>query len=131
LESLKLFKQRFRAQGGFKEAVTFVKKAIGIEKNSFRSWNGLFNLYQKNIAIDDFFVSEEAKLIFALTQLDGEKRAEILGIKQEMYSSLSESRKWYAGYASKLHPDRCSHPFSTQATSQLNNIYESMKKYGK
>ncbi|ENX64592.1 J domain-containing protein [Acinetobacter sp. ANC 5659] len=130
LESIEEFKQSFKTKGGFKSAVSFVKKLIGVENDSFRSWIGLFNLYQKNLISDDFFISEEAKLIFALTQLDGEKRAEILGIKKEMYSSLRESKQWYRQLASKLHSDRCNHMLADEAISELNNIYERMKKNG-
>ena len=130
LKSIEEIKHSFKTQGGFKAAVSFVKKLIGVEKDSFKNWIGLFKLYQKNFTSDDFFISDEAKLIFALTQLDGEKRAEILGIKKEMYSSLKQSKQWYRQLASKLHSDRCSHILADEAISELNNIYERMKKNG-
>lgn len=133
MKTLDEFKEKYKSNGGFKKAAYDIKQMIGLQKDSLKNWNGLFYLYDKHNNTqknDNFFISEDAKLIFALTQLDGEKRAEILGITKEMYSSLEKSKKWYRSYISKLHPDRCKHPLADEAIAQLNNIYERMKKYG-
>jgi hypothetical protein len=124
------FKKSFEAAGGFKQAVLDIREMIGLKPNSLRSWKGLHELYIRNKNPDQLFVSEEAKLIFALTQMEGEKRAEILGIEKEMYSSLSKSKLWYRKLTSKLHPDRLKHPLADDAVAELNNIYARMKKYG-
>jgi len=131
LGTLKEFKDKYKNIGGFKQAVSDIKMMIGIQSNSFKNWNGLFTFYSlKKYREDSFFISEEAKLIFALTQLDGENRAELMGITKKMYSSLAESKNWYRKNTSKLHPDRCSHPQAYEAVAKLNNIYERMKKHG-
>ena len=44
---------------------------------------------------NNLFTSNEAKIIYTLLNNEGEKRAEILGITREMYSSLKKSKKWH------------------------------------
>ena len=130
MKTISDFKKNFKTAGGFKQAVIDIKEMIGLKPNSLRSWKGLHDLYLRNKNPDKLFVSEEAKLIFALTQMEGEKRAEILGIEKEMYSSLSKSKRWYRKLTSKLHSDRLKHPLADEAVAELNNIYARMKKHG-
>ena len=130
MKTINEFKKYYESRGGFKQAVSDIREMMGLKTNSLKSWNGLYELFNKYRNPDKLFVSEEARIIFALTQLDGEKRAEILGITQEMYSSLSESKKWYRRHASNLHSDRLKHPLADEAVAQLNNIYARMKKHG-
>lgn len=126
----------YRNKGGLKTAIVDIKKLLHIHSDSFKSWAGLFTLITEQVnnpiqsVADDFFTSEEAKLIFALTKLNGEARAEILGITPELYSSLSKSKKWKEKIVSIIHPDRCKHPLSNNAVAELNKIYSKMKKYG-
>lgn len=131
MKTINDFKKSYEDSGGFKKAVADIREMIGLEKNSLRSWKGLYELYLKNKNPAQLFVSEEAKLIFALTQMEGEERARILGIDKEMYSSLSKSKEWYRRLTSRLHSDRLKHPLADEAVAELNNIYSRMKKYGK
>lgn len=131
MKTINDFKKSYEDSGGFKKAVADIRDMIGLEKNSLRSWKGLYELYLKNKNPAQLFVSEEAKLIFALTQMEGEERARILGIDREMYSSLSKSKEWYRRLTSRLHSDRLKHPLADEAVAELNNIYSRMKKYGK
>ncbi len=131
MKTINDFKKSYEDSGGFKKAVADIREMIGLEKNSLRSWKGLYELYLKNKNPAQLFVSEEAKLIFALTQMEGEERARILGIDREMYSSLSKSKEWYRRLTSRLHSDRLKHPLADEAVAELNNIYSRMKKYGK
>ena len=41
----------------------------------------------------DYFISKEAFLIFVLLHTDRENRAELLGIKEDMYESLAKAKK--------------------------------------
>lgn len=131
MKTINDFKKSYEASGGFKKAVADIREMIGLEKNSLRSWKGLYELYLKNKNPDQLFVSEEAKLIFALTQMEGEEKARILGIDKEMYSSLSKSKEWHRRLTSRLHSDRLKHPLADEAVAELNNIYSRMKTYGK
>lgn len=134
MSDIKEFIRKYKNSGGFRKALQEVKQKLGIKEDSFKSWKGIFELAQRNCALssfdNEFFVSEEAKIIFALTHLDGEMRAEMLGIERGMYSSLDEAKKWYRRLASILHPDRCKHPRANEALAQLNAIYKRMKKHG-
>jgi len=86
---------------------------------------------KNKLSIDNLFTSNEAKIIYTLLNHEGEKRAEILGITREMYSSLKKSKKWHNNLAKLIHPDVSHYSLATEAISELNNIYEKMKKYGK
>lgn len=77
----------------------------------------------------DYFVSEEAFLIFVLLHIDGENRAKLLGIKEEMYESLIEAKKWRNKLVKLLHSDRCKHLSADEATSKVNEIFSRMKKH--
>ena len=76
---------------------------------------------------DGYFISEPEKYIFALTNLDGEKRAELLGISEDMYMYKNKAKQWRDSIASKIHPDKCSHPDANKAMMKLNELYNSMK----
>lgn len=78
---------------------------------------------------DKYFVSKEAFLIFVLLHVDGEKRAELLGIKEEMYESLTKAKKWRNTLVKLLHSDRCKHLSADKATSKVNEIFSRMKKH--
>lgn len=79
--------------------------------------------------VDEFFVSDEAKLIFVLLYVENEERAKLLGIEEEMYESIELAKSWKSKIVKKIHPDRCKHPKATEAMSKVNSIYARMKKY--
>lgn len=76
-----------------------------------------------------YFVSKEAFLTFVLLHVDNEKRAELLGIKEEMYDSPAEAKRWRNSLVKLLHSDRCKHLSADEATSKVNEIYARMKRY--
>lgn len=82
-------------------------------------------------AYDDYFKSEETFLIFVLLYVDGEKRADFLGIKEEMYESKAKAKEWRNSLVKILYPDRCKHLFANEATAKVNEIYSRMKKHAK
>lgn len=82
-------------------------------------------------AYDNFFKSKEAFLIFSLLYVDSEKRAEFLGITEEMYESKAKAKEWRNSLIKVLHSDRCKHLSADEATAKVNEIYSKMKKYAK
>lgn len=80
---------------------------------------------------DDYFKSKETFLIFVLLYIDGEKRVDFLGIKEEMYESKAKAKEWRNSLIKLLHSDRCKHLFADEATAKVNEIYSRMKKYAK
>jgi len=131
----KEIKDMYKKNGGFEKALSDVKNILGIEEKSFKNWAGLCKLILKKQLFNkdkkDLFTSKEAKIIYTLLNHDGEQRAEILEITSEMYSSLEKSKRWYRELVKLLHPDNCHHYLATEATAELNKIYEKMKLYGK
>lgn len=78
---------------------------------------------------EKFFLSKEAYLIFVLLYVDKEKRAEFLGITEEMYEKLSEAKKWRGRMVKLLHSDRFKDLPSDEATAKVNEMYARMKKH--
>ncbi|MFY1991559.1 hypothetical protein ACOTCR_20005 [Achromobacter xylosoxidans] len=78
---------------------------------------------------EKFFLSKEAYLIFVLLYVDKEKRAEFLGITEEMYEKLSEAKKWRGRMIKLLHSDRFKDLPSDEATAKVNEMYARMKKH--
>lgn len=80
---------------------------------------------------DDYFHSKETFLIFVLLYVDGEKRADFLGIEEEMYESKAKAKEWRNSLVKVLHSDRCKHLSADEATAKVNEIYSRMKKHAK
>jgi len=80
---------------------------------------------------EEYFKSKEAFLIFVLLYVDKEKRADLLGIHQELYESKVKAREWRNRLVKLLHSDHCKHLSADEATAKLNGIYARMKKHAK
>lgn len=83
---------------------------------------------KKDFDHSDYFISQEAFLIFVLLHVEGEKRVKLIGIKEKMYESLTSAKKWRNSIIQLIHPDRCQHPLADEAVSKVNDIYSRMKK---
>ncbi|OOZ11930.1 hypothetical protein [Solemya velum gill symbiont] len=79
---------------------------------------------------DDYFHSKPF-LIFVLLYVDGEKRADVLGIEEEMYESKAKAKEWRNSLVKILHSDCCKHLSADEATAKVNEIYSRMKKHAK
>lgn len=75
---------------------------------------------------DEFFKSEEARIIFYLTEADGPKRAKALKITRRLYGNKEAAQKWRRDLSKKIHPDVCNHKSANKAISKLNQLYEEM-----
>lgn len=140
LDSLK---KTWKEKGGFKGIKEFIKQELNIEKDTFKTWNGLIifiNLFNERFEIkkdkinecsnENYFTSTSNKYIFALVELDGKPRAKLLGITKEHYSNKELAKEWQRSIAKQIHPDKCKHVEAQLAMSKLNSLYEGMKKYG-
>lgn len=87
------------------------------------------NLPSERKINDQFFISDEARLIFILLYVESEERAKLLGITEEMYESIELAKLWKTKIVKIIHPDRCKHPQANEAMSKVNSIYARMKKY--
>lgn len=135
-------KQIANDMGGFKKLIEKVKNDIGINNRTFKSWNGLFTFILQfnkkyrtsdnkiSIVSDPYFKSDSSRYIFALVELDGEKRAEMLGITRELYSNNEMAKKWYRDISKKIHPDVCGEENAEKAMAKLNQLYGRMTQNG-
>lgn len=80
-------------------------------------------------SLNEFFADEQSMLIFAIIYLDKDIRAEILGIREDMYESSAKAKRWRAKIVKKIHPDYCHHAQANEATAKLNSIYERMIRH--
>jgi len=71
-----------------------------------------------------YFVSEPARVIHALLELDGENRIRALGISDREYRDKDAAKRWYKSLAQRIHPDICQHPLAEEASAKLRSIYE-------
>lgn len=69
------------------------------------------------------FVSEEARLIYVLTELDGESRAKELGITSDVFHNSDKAKHWKNSIYKVIHPDKCKHPMSLKAAQVLEDLY--------
>jgi len=126
LEDLKLL-------GKHRDLVTQFKEIIGKgEKVNTKSWQNLYAsicYYNNNIKkpiIDQYFISKEAEVIFYLVELSGESRLKMLGLTKSYYLSKAKATKWRNSILKLIHPDKCLHQRSNEATIKLNSIYKEM-----
>ncbi len=75
---------------------------------------------------DYYFVSESARLIFALVELDGECRQKVLGLTHAHYRDAEMAKQWRNRIAMQIHPDVSHHPKANDAANELAMMYKEM-----
>ena len=73
--------------------------------------------------IDGPFISKQAEIIYYLTELDGKKRAEKLGLNDEHYNDKAKAKIWYQKLSNLVHPDKGG---NKEAFSTLKKIYDTI-----
>lgn len=92
------------------------------------AWEGI-QAVKKAIEDDDpFFKSKAARLIFFLTQADGEMRMKELGVNRKHFADKDYAKAWMTDLLKVVHPDNCKHPLAADATAEVNRIYRDMVK---
>lgn len=132
--------EELKTLGKHKELVAFFNVAIGEDKKyRTKSWQNLYDsicnyndLIQGNECTkikqdkDQYFVSKKAEIIFYLIELSGEVRLTKLGLTKGHYSNKTKATKWRNTILKIIHPDKCLHLKSSEATKTLNSIYKEM-----
>ena len=128
LEELKEFGKLVEVRKIFKEAA----KGLDV-KGKTNSWAGMLETVKEAARLkeeagfeDPFFKSRAARLIFFLTQADGEMRMKELGVNRKHYTDKDYAKKWMTDLLKVIHPDVCRHPLAADATAEVNRIYEDM-----
>lgn len=73
---------------------------------------------------DLYFISEEAKIIFALVELDKKPQLDLLGVDYYHYAVIEAGQKWY--YETKDILEKSNHPKAKEAMKQLEKIFKGM-----
>lgn len=132
--------EELKTLGKHRELVAQFKEIVG-EKIKFitKSWQNLYDsISNYNDSLhgnecpeikqdkDQYFVSKEAEIIFYLVDLSGEIRLTKLGLTKNHYSNKNKATKWRNTILKIIHPDKCLHLNSSEATKTLNSIYKEM-----
>ena len=122
-----------KACGKLEDLIDALLKIVSPFKIEASSYEELLPYVQalNKFHYDDYFISEDAKLIFAILYVETEKRADLLGITENLYESSRAAKEWFSSIIKNIHPDKCDHPEASQASAKLNKIYERMRKHGK
>lgn len=75
---------------------------------------------------EEYFVSEPARLIYALVELDGESRQRELGVTQAHYRNADLAKQWRNKIAMQIHPDVCKHSKAQTAVDELAAMLKEM-----
>lgn len=72
-----------------------------------------------------FFVSKEAELIFAATQIDGTHRTRMLGVTRKMYHDPDAAELWRIETINKIHEGRFAFDKATieTAVGKINELH--------
>lgn len=73
---------------------------------------------------DLYFISEEAKIIFGLCELNGKIQMDFLGIAEIHYFSRERAKSWYQEIKGMI--ENSKHPNVKIAMENLNKIYKGM-----
>jgi len=73
---------------------------------------------------DLYFKNHEAKIIFALVELDGKVQLNLLGIDYSHYAVIEAGQKWY--HETKEILEKSNHPKANEAMKQLEKIFKGM-----
>lgn len=74
---------------------------------------------------DLYFIDETTKIIFALVELPGKVKMDLLGIQRIHYINSDISRKWYEEIKNKIMDSK--HPKLMEAMKELEKLYKGMK----
>ena len=74
---------------------------------------------------DLYFIDETTKIIFALVELPGKVKMDLLGIQRIHYINSNISKKWYEEIKNKIMDSK--HPKLMEAMKELEKLYKGMK----
>ena len=74
---------------------------------------------------DLYFIDETTKIIFALVELPGKVKMDLLGIQRIHYINSVISKKWYEEIKNKIMDSK--HPKLMEAMKELEKLYKGMK----
>ena len=75
---------------------------------------------------DEFFKSEESKYLFCLTEVDGCKRNEVIGLTDELYDDKNLAQKWYRKILKIIRADVRDSERTRNAFNELNKLYRTI-----
>ena len=75
---------------------------------------------------DEFFKSQESKYLFCLTEVDGKRRNEVLGLTDDVNDDKDKAKKWYRNIVKIIRPDIKHDDKTKKAFNELNKLYKTI-----
>lgn len=75
---------------------------------------------------DEFFKSQESKYLFCLTEVDGKRRNEAIGLTDDLYDDKDKAKKWYRNIVKIIRPDIKHDDKTKKAFNELNKLYKTI-----
>ncbi len=108
----------------FDKVMSFMEQLLNLLPKNKVSIKEIKNVVAK--PTDSYFLSDTDKYIFALTELDGKNRQNILGVNSLHYQDRELADKWKKNIATQIHSDICTHPKAREAWDKMMEIYDEM-----
>ena len=74
---------------------------------------------------DLYLISEEAKIIFGLVELEAKAQMDFLGVDLGHYQDKNTAKSWYEFMKEKI--ENSEHPMKDVAIANLEKLYKGMK----
>lgn len=75
---------------------------------------------------DEFFKNQKSKYLFCLTEVDGKKRNEAMGLTDDLYDDKDKAKKWYRNIVKMIRPDIKNDDKTKKAFNELNKLYKTI-----
>lgn len=117
--------------GSFSDVVQVINKEIYPMRVSASSYEELLECVEtlrKNWLPfhNGFFINKRKEYIYYLLEHDGEKRENLLGINDKIYSDPKEAKRWYKKMAQVIRADLGDCDNAKKAFHKLQEIYEDL-----
>lgn len=130
-----------KALGPFKSVKERLQRDLGMRVPA-RGWTDLLDFIQRcqlrfgskdyhaesssQDGAETYFRSPSHRYIFALVELDGRSRLDVLGIDRRHFHDRTLAKVWFREVSKLVHPDKVQHARSHDAMAQLKIMYNEM-----
>lgn len=134
--------EELKKLGKFRDVSNKVKNDVGtIGKINRKGWQTLYDsiiifresvnkftkeLEENSVNPDEYFVSKANEYIFYLLELEGDLRANKLGVTKRHFTNKRIAKQWKNAILKEIQPKVCKNSRANEAIKALNSIYESM-----
>lgn len=139
--------EELQSLGKFRDVSNKVKNDVGsMGKINRKGWQTLYDsiiifresvnkftkeLEENSVNPDEYFVSKANEYIFYLLELEGDLRANKLGVTKRHFTNKRIAKQWKNSILKEIRPKVCKNSRANEAVAVLNSIYEEMAGAGR